>query len=98
MEFDPVLAVKSATDLDALADRLEGDLVVNGPSLAVEQAGMDEVSQRAAATLRAVASSYQDAASRGILELRKLAAALRAQSGLLRQMDAENATGFTAAS
>ncbi|GAB2669643.1 PE family protein [Nocardia goodfellowii] len=94
MEFDRVGAVKSATALDALADRLEADLKANTPALAVEAAGLDEVSQRAAETLRGVAASYDEAATAGVLELRKLAAALRSQSQQLLAMDTENVAGL----
>ncbi|MEU8896853.1 PE family protein [Nocardia sp. NPDC048505] len=96
MEFDRAGAVKSATALDALADRLEADLKANTPALAVEAAGLDEVSQRAAQTLRGVAASYDEAATAGVLELRKLAASLRSQSQQLVAMDSENSAGFGA--
>jgi hypothetical protein len=96
MEFDPVLAHKTATDLDALADRLEADLRANAPRLAVETAGADEVSVRAAHTLRTVAASFDETAAAGVLELRKLAAALRSQAQRLLVMDIDNADGFKA--
>ncbi|WP_431953540.1 PE family protein [Nocardia lijiangensis] len=96
MEFDPTRAYKSATDLDALADRLEADLKANTPALAAHPAGLDEVSLRASETLSDVAASYDEAAVAGILELRKLAAALRSQSQSLLVMDADNAAGVGA--
>lgn len=91
MEFDPARAHRTAADLDALADRLEADLRTNAPALSVPAPGADEVSQRAAATLRDVASSYGVSADAGVLELRKLAAGLRSQSRQLTTMDADNA-------
>ncbi|WP_327112652.1 PE domain-containing protein [Nocardia sp. NBC_01730] len=94
MEFDPIQARKSGTDLDALATRLENDLRAKQPALAVEHAGTDEVSVRAAETLRGVASSYDDAATQGIHEIRKLAAALRSHTDELLRMDDDNAVGF----
>ncbi|MET8650205.1 MULTISPECIES: PE family protein [Nocardia] len=97
MEFDPIRAGQSATDLDALAARLETELRQSLPALLVQPAGLDEVSGRAAATLRDAASSYDEAAVQGIHEIRKLAAALRSQSDLLVRMDDENASGFSAA-
>ncbi|MEU4342647.1 PE domain-containing protein [Nocardia sp. NPDC023852] len=97
MEFDPILARESGTDLDALATRLENDLRAKLPALAVEHAGMDEVSMRAAETLRGVASSYDDAATQGILEIRKLAAAFRSQTEQVVRMDNDNAAGFSTA-
>ena len=95
MEFDPTQARKSGTDLDALATRLENDLQANLPALTVEHAGMDEVSVRAAETLQGVASSYHEAATQGIHEIRKLAAALRSQTEQLVRMDDDNAVGFS---
>ncbi|WP_327151649.1 PE family protein [Nocardia sp. NBC_01329] len=94
MEFDPPEVRRAGTELDALAARLEDTLRVNLPALAVEPAGVDEVSVRAADTLRGVASSYDDAATRGVHEIRKLAAALRWQTDQLVQMDEDNAGGF----
>ncbi|MEU2034649.1 PE domain-containing protein [Nocardia amamiensis] len=96
MEFDPIEARRSAADLDALAARLEADLRQSMPALAVEPAGSDEVSGRAAETLRGVSSSYDEAASAGVLEIRKLAAALRSHTELLVRMDDDNAAGFGA--
>ncbi|MBF6327523.1 PE family protein [Nocardia transvalensis] len=96
MKFDPVRAQESAAGLDALADRLEADLRTHAPALAVAPAGLDEVSRHAADTMRTVASSYDEAATAGVLELRKLAAALRSQSQQLTGMDADNALGLAA--
>lgn len=97
MEFDPPQVRQAGTELDALAARLEDALRVNLPALAVEPAGMDEVSVRAADTLRAVATSYDDSTTRGVHEIRKLAAALRAQTDQLVRMDEDNAGGFRTA-
>lgn len=97
MEFDPTRARRSATDLDALAARLEADLALHVPALTVPAAATDEVSVRAAQTLTGVGASYEEAARAGILEMRKLAATLRSQSSDLVRMDDENAAGFGAA-
>lgn len=97
MELEPAEAHRSASALDALADRLETDLRQLVPALAVEPPGIDEVSVRAADTLRGVASSYDDAATAGILEIRKLAAALRSHSDALVRVDEGNATDIMAA-
>lgn len=96
MEFESTQARKSATALDALAARLEADLRARLPILAVEPAGTDEVSVRAAQSLRTVASSYDEAATAGILEVRKLAATLRSQTDAMDRMDDDNAAGFRA--
>lgn len=97
MEFEPAGARRSATALDALAARLEADLQRQSPALAVAPAGTDEVSVRAAQTLRGVAASYDEAAAAGILEIRKLAAALRSHTDGLVRMDDDNASNFRAA-
>ena len=94
MEFEPSQARQSATALDALAARLEADLRQHLPALAVDTAGADEVSVRAAQSLRDVASSYDVAATAGVLEVRKLAAALRSHTDVLVRMDDDNATDF----
>ncbi|MEU1980937.1 PE family protein [Nocardia sp. NPDC019395] len=96
MHFDPIQAHRSSTDLDALAGRLEDVLKVNSPALAVAPVALDEVSIRAADTLTGIASSYDDAAARGVHEIRKLAAALRSQSDQVLRMDGDNASGFPA--
>ncbi|WP_019926185.1 PE family protein [Nocardia sp. BMG111209] len=98
MEFDPVRADRAAADLDALADRLDVDLRVRRPALAVSAPGTDEVSRRAALTLSEVAADYGDRAASGVLELRKLAATLRAQSRSLAGMESDNAAALGALS
>ncbi|WP_328409271.1 PE domain-containing protein [Nocardia sp. NBC_00403] len=98
MEFDPIQSRKSAADLDRLANRLEADLHSNLPALNVDSAGLDEVSVRAAETLGSVANSYDESATQGIHEIRKLAAALRSQSDLLVRMDDDNASEFNGSS
>ncbi|MGW0003352.1 PE family protein [Nocardia grenadensis] len=97
MEIEPTRAHRAAAALDTLAARLETDLDRLIPALAVDPAGTDEVSVRAAETLRGVASSYDDAATAGVLEIRKLAAALRSHTDALVRMDEENATDIMAA-
>lgn len=94
MEFDPTQARDSAVELDALAARLEEDLRVDAADLHVEPAGVDEVSGRAAHTLTDAAASYDEAAVAGILEIRKLAAALRSQTDQMLRMDGDNAGAF----
>lgn len=94
MEFDPTLAIRIATDLDDLANRLESDLRANASALAAPAPGLDEVSLRAAATLGEVASSFDLTSTSGVVELRRLAATLRAQSRELVGMDSGNAVDF----
>ncbi|MEU6561150.1 PE family protein [Nocardia nova] len=96
MEFDPVVAARTATDLDALADRLEAGLKADTPALKVDAPGLDEVSRRAAATLTDVGVSFDSSSVMGVQELRKLAATLRAQARGLTRMDADNAADLGA--
>ncbi|WP_433205014.1 PE family protein [Nocardia sp. CA-107356] len=94
VRFDPVAVRSAATQLDELAERLNADLQTEHPTLAVRPAGADEVSQRASQTLTGVAGSFHQSAADGILEMRKLAAALRAQCDNFGQMEDANVTGF----
>ncbi|MGN2641608.1 PE family protein [Nocardia takedensis] len=96
MEFDPVEAMRVATELDSLADRLEAELRSGAPARAVAAPGLDEVSLRAAATLQEVSGSFDTSADSGILELRRLAASLRSQSRELSLMDSANAADLGA--
>ncbi|MEV5649105.1 PE domain-containing protein [Nocardia sp. NPDC052254] len=96
MEFDPVVAARTAADLDALADRLEAGLQADAPALTIDAPGVDEVSRRAAATLTEVGVSFDSSGGLGVRELRKLAATLRAQARGLTRMDAENAADLGA--
>ncbi|WP_410873851.1 PE family protein [Nocardia sp. A7] len=98
MRFDPVEAVRVAAELDQLAGRLETDLQAHQPALPVAAPGLDEVSQQAAQTLRAVAEDFGFSAGDGVLELRRLAATLRTQARELAAMDQGNAADLGAAS
>ncbi|WP_067861509.1 PE domain-containing protein [Nocardia shimofusensis] len=94
VQFDPVAAQEAANRLDGLADRLERGLRDNEPALAVEPAGLDAVSQRAAQTMNEVAANYADNAAAGVLELRRLAAVLRGQVQGFGRVEGDNAAGF----
>ncbi|WP_040794558.1 PE domain-containing protein [Nocardia higoensis] len=96
MHFDPLETVRMAAELDELAARLEADLRTHDTALMVPAPGFDEVSGHAAATLRAVAADFDLSAHGGVLELRRLAATLRAQARELTGMDADNAAGLGA--
>lgn len=96
MRFDPVEAARMATELDALAARLEADMTSHNPALAAAAPGADEVSRQAADTLRAVAQDFGFSAETGVLELRRLAATLRVQSKGLAEMDLGNAADLGA--
>ncbi|MCX4093032.1 PE family protein [Nocardia sp. alder85J] len=94
VQFDPVAAQQAAAQLDGLAGRLAGDLQDERPRLTAASAGSDEVSVRAAQTLDSVAESFQRSADAGVLEVRKLAATLRVQSGRFGQAESDNAADF----
>lgn len=96
MEFESTQARRSATALDALAARLESEIRQRMPALAVEPAGIDEVSVRAAQSMRQVASSYDEATAASILEVRKLAAMLRSHTDGMDRMEEDNVAGFRA--
>ncbi|MFF0491332.1 PE domain-containing protein [Nocardia sp. NPDC004068] len=89
--FDPAAATDAAARLDALAQRLEDELRENQTALTVPAAGADEVSGRAAQTMNGVADSFAESVSAGILELRKLAASLRAQVNHVGRVESDTA-------
>ncbi|MGA6205420.1 PE family protein [Nocardia testacea] len=94
MEYAPDLARSAGGELDALADRLETALRVDGPLLHIAPAGADEVSVGAAQTLSRVGDSYTTSGELFVHELRKLAAAVRAQAVGMREMEQTNADSF----
>ncbi|MEU0504992.1 PE family protein [Nocardia sp. NPDC005998] len=89
--FDPAAARGAAAGLDGLAQRLEDELRAAEPPLTVAPAGADEVSLRAAQSMNGVTDSYTTSAAAGVQEIRKLAAALRAQAGHYEQIDSDSA-------
>lgn len=93
-EFDAVAAGTAAGSLDALVDRLTSELAEAGPALRVAPAGTDEVSDRAALTANDVAVDFLAGADRGVHEMRKLAAGLRAQISEFDRMETDNSAGF----
>ncbi|MFF0542570.1 PE domain-containing protein [Nocardia thailandica] len=93
-EFDAVAAGKAAGSLDALVDRLTGEIEAVSPALRIAPAGVDEVSGRAALTANDVAADFLAGADRGVHEMRKLAAGLRAQISEFDRMETDNSVGF----
>jgi uncharacterized protein YukE len=87
LNVDPDELLRAATDLDRLADQVEGALAQHLPALTVAPAGRDEVSATAANTLTTVAVQFAESTSAGVHELRKIAAVLRAQAGGYRGAD-----------
>jgi len=94
MEFDPIGVGMAAERLDALADRLDGNLRQSSRSMTVVPAAVDEVSQRAARTFNDVSADYQRGYAAGVHELRKLAANLRSHAQTVGYSEADNAAGF----
>ncbi len=80
LNVNPAELFSAAADLDKLADRLETTLGVSDTGLATPAAGRDEVSSTAAASFTAVTERFRSDAGSGVLELRKIAATLRAQA------------------
>lgn len=94
VRFDSDSALAAAAQLDALADRLAAGVQAEQPKLTLVSAGSDEVSVRASQTLNAVVASFQQSAGGGVDELRKLAAALRAQTSNFGLAEGQSALGF----
>ncbi|MFF0816273.1 PE family protein [Rhodococcus sp. NPDC003318] len=83
----------AATQLEALAGRLQATVGANGPALHMAPAGTEEVSVQAAAYFNGVADSFLSAAAAGVAELVDAAAVLRAQAAEYAALD----DGFGAA-
>jgi len=95
VRFDASTALAAAAQLDVLADRLSGGMSVEQAKLGIAPAGADEVSVRAAHTLNSVSASFQTSGGAGVDEVRKLAAALRAQAEHFGRIEDESILGFT---
>jgi len=80
LQMQPTEVSEAATQLDDLANRIDHLMATERPNLATTPAGRDEVSTRAATTLDAVSTSFGDSADRGVVELREVAATLRAHT------------------
>ncbi|KAF0970146.1 MULTISPECIES: PE family protein [Gordonia] len=94
LRVEPDALFSAAGDLDKIADRLELALNGAGPKLAVHAQGRDEVSTATAASFTSVAREFEKDTATGILELRKIAALLRAQASGFIEGEAEAAAAF----
>ncbi|AZG48438.1 PE family protein [Gordonia insulae] len=94
LNVDPAELISAASRLDGLADRLAHSLGAVTPALTVRAAGRDEVSQTSAASFTAVAESFTEDSARGVEELRKIAAVLRAQAGGFTRGEDDAAAAF----
>lgn len=94
LRVEPAELISAAVDLDKIADRLEMVLNGAGPKLTVDAQGRDEVSTATAASFTSVARGFEKDSATGVLELRKIAALLRAQASGFIEGEAEAAAAF----
>ncbi|GAC00793.1 hypothetical protein GONAM_19_01070 [Gordonia namibiensis NBRC 108229] len=94
LRVEPAELMSAAVDLDKIADRLEMALTGAGPKLTVDAQGRDEVSTATAASFTKVARDFEKDSATGVLELRKIAALLRAQAAGFIEGEAEAAAAF----
>ncbi|GAA1479963.1 hypothetical protein GCM10009624_04030 [Gordonia sinesedis] len=88
LDVDPSELMSAASDLDRLADQLEGSVRTHTPALAVHAAGRDEVSVTTADTFDVQARRFGEDSASAVRELRKIAAVLRDQAtGFVRADD-----------
>ncbi|WAC56416.1 PE family protein [Gordonia sp. SL306] len=97
LDVDPAELISAAGRLDGLADRLEQSLGASAPALTVHAAGRDEVSETSARSFNAVAETFATDSARGVEELRKIAAVLRAQATGYRAGDDDAASAIRSA-
>ena len=94
LRVEPTELISAAVDLDKIADRLELALTGAGSKLSVHAQGRDEVSTATAASFTTVAREFENNTATGVLELRKIAALLRAQASGFIDGEAEAAAAF----
>lgn len=97
LRVDPAELLSAAADLDRIADRLELALTSAGRALPVAAQGRDEVSTAAAASFTTVAEVFEKDSATGVLEMRKIAAVLRAQAAGFTEGDAKASEAFKVA-
>ncbi|MFC7450496.1 PE family protein [Rhodococcus daqingensis] len=83
----PEALISAATQLEALAARLETTVNVNAPALHVAPAGTEEVSVMVASSFNSVADSFLPSAATGIAELRVAATTLRKHAAEYQNQD-----------
>ncbi|WP_027501939.1 PE family protein [Rhodococcus sp. UNC363MFTsu5.1] len=83
----PEALISAATQLDALAARLEATVRVNAPALHLAPAGSEEVSAMVASSFNSVADSFLPSAATGIAELRVAADTLRKHAAEYENQD-----------
>lgn len=80
MSIQPAEVAEVSRQLDELATRVERVMTDEAANLTVTASGSDEVSQRVAATLNEVHTSFGAAADKGLAEVHETAATLRGHS------------------
>ncbi|QBJ96673.1 PE family protein [Rhodococcus sp. ABRD24] len=83
----PDVLVAAASELEAVAARLQTSLGLHGPALSVPPSGTEEVSILAAGYFNRLANSLTPAAGQGIQELIEAATVLRAQAAAYQSED-----------
>ncbi|MQY22483.1 PE domain-containing protein [Nocardia macrotermitis] len=96
LAFDHEMARETASRLDSLADRLDGQLHDAQPALGPAAAALDPVSVATARTLHEVGASFRESYRTGPHELRKIAANLRAHADSFGNADGETVDAFRA--
>ncbi|MDS1113967.1 PE family protein [Gordonia westfalica] len=94
LRVEPAELISAAGDLDKIAERLELALAGAQGALSVPAQGRDEVSVASAASFTTVAEKFEKDTATGVLELRKIAATLRAQASGLIDSDSAAAAAF----
>ncbi|MGW6693638.1 PE family protein [Rhodococcus sp. NPDC054953] len=83
----PDALLSAATQLEALAQRLQATVDANAPALHLPPAGTEEVSVLAASYFTSVADSFLPSAAASIGQLWSAAATLRAQAAEYASLD-----------
>ena len=80
MSIQPSEVLEVTRQMDELANRVHRVIEDEAANLTVTASGRDEVSQRIAATLNEVHTSFGTTADQGLTEIREVAATLRGHS------------------
>jgi hypothetical protein len=89
MSIQPAEVQEVSRQLDDLASRVQRVMHDEAANLTVTASGRDEVSQRVAATLNEVHTSFGTAADKGLTEVHEVAATLRGHSDNVAAADGD---------
>jgi hypothetical protein len=87
--MQPVEVTEATKQLHELANRIEKLMNTEAPNLTVIAPGRDEVSQRVASTMNEVHAAFSKSTDQGIVEIREVAATLRAHTDNVVTADQE---------